>query len=243
MTEVSEHVYALSVFGWGLAGAVALKADKLRWLPGQRSARYDIAGFVTMIQDWPVIDNGMLEYWEGDRDAAGEKVWKSTEVSCINLVATNLSKLGNDHPIWPTIEPDDGTLAFSYIDGKNGRLDVARLAMAMKRGKYLGQQPGVVSYIVKEFRLTPIAGKCKSPFLIDGDPHDHSPIHVEVLHRALTVFVLPEAPVAPATGVAAGIAAAVAPATGINLGALMQQHKAANAHGLAAGLGAMFGAA
>jgi hypothetical protein len=48
--SATEEVFALSVFGWGLAGAVALKADKLRWLPGQRSARYDIAGFVTMIQ-------------------------------------------------------------------------------------------------------------------------------------------------------------------------------------------------
>ena len=29
------ETYALSCFGWGLAGAVALKADKLRWIPGQ----------------------------------------------------------------------------------------------------------------------------------------------------------------------------------------------------------------
>jgi hypothetical protein len=38
-----------SVFGWGMAGAVALKADKLRWIPGQKKARYDIAGAVTML--------------------------------------------------------------------------------------------------------------------------------------------------------------------------------------------------
>lgn len=47
-----------------MAGAVALKADKLRWLPGQRSMRYDIAGFVSLIQDWPVADKGILEYRE-----------------------------------------------------------------------------------------------------------------------------------------------------------------------------------
>ncbi len=69
-------------------------------------------------QDWPVIDNAKLEYWDGSLDADGNKDWKTTDVSCINLVATNLSKLGSDHPIWPTIEPDDGQLAFSYIDGK-----------------------------------------------------------------------------------------------------------------------------
>jgi len=40
--------YGLSCVGWGLAGAVGQKADELRWIPGQRSARYDIAGFVTL---------------------------------------------------------------------------------------------------------------------------------------------------------------------------------------------------
>ena len=37
--ETPVEIYALSCFGWGLAGAVALKADKLRWIPGQKSAR------------------------------------------------------------------------------------------------------------------------------------------------------------------------------------------------------------
>ena len=32
-----------------MAGAVALNADKLRWIPGQKKARYDIAGAVTML--------------------------------------------------------------------------------------------------------------------------------------------------------------------------------------------------
>ena len=38
------------MFGWGMAGAVALKADELRWIPGQKKMRYDIAGFVTMMK-------------------------------------------------------------------------------------------------------------------------------------------------------------------------------------------------
>ena len=35
--------------GWGLAGAVGLQADKMRWVPGQKQARYDIAGFITLL--------------------------------------------------------------------------------------------------------------------------------------------------------------------------------------------------
>ena len=37
--NAKEDVYALSVLGWGLAGAVALTAAKLRWIPGQKSVR------------------------------------------------------------------------------------------------------------------------------------------------------------------------------------------------------------
>ena len=47
-------IYALSCFGWGMSGAVALKADHLRWVPGQKNARYDIAGFVSLMKDWLV---------------------------------------------------------------------------------------------------------------------------------------------------------------------------------------------
>jgi hypothetical protein len=43
---------------------------------------------------------------------------------------------------------------------------------------------------MREFKLTPTEGR--SPYNIDGDPHTACPVHVKVLHKALTVFVLPE---------------------------------------------------
>lgn len=33
-----------------LTGTVALKADQMRWIPGQKKFRYDIAGFVSMVR-------------------------------------------------------------------------------------------------------------------------------------------------------------------------------------------------
>jgi hypothetical protein len=39
-----------SCVGWGIAGAVALQADKMRWVPGQKQARYNIAGLVTFLK-------------------------------------------------------------------------------------------------------------------------------------------------------------------------------------------------
>jgi hypothetical protein len=39
----SRSVYAVSMIGWGIAGAVARKAAKLRWMPGKKRALYDVA--------------------------------------------------------------------------------------------------------------------------------------------------------------------------------------------------------
>lgn len=88
------EIYALSCFGWGMAGAVALKADKLRWIPGQRSMRYDIAGFVSLVNDWPVADTGVLEYREAIEGQDDPGPWKKTEIKLINLIATNMDRLG-----------------------------------------------------------------------------------------------------------------------------------------------------
>lgn len=83
---------------------MALKADKLRWIPGQKRARYDIAGAVTMLRDWPIVDVGKLEYPKEVKGKGGKITteWVTTEVSCVNLIAANLPFLGSDHPIHPS---------------------------------------------------------------------------------------------------------------------------------------------
>lgn len=183
-----EEVYALSCFGWGMAGAVALKADKLRWIPGQKSMRYDIAGFVSLISDWPIADKGILEYREADGSPEGAP-WKSTEISLINLICTNLDKQGKKYPIYPGVLPNDGRVVLSYITSKVGRRRVVKLGLGMKKGKWLGMQKDVRSFSLKEFKIHPI--EFQSPYCIDGDPHDVSDIHVTCLERALSLFYIP----------------------------------------------------
>jgi len=187
------QICALSCFGWGMAGAVALKADKLRWIPGQRSMRYDIAGFVSLIKDWPVADVGKLEYREAIEGSDEPGPWQETEISLINLICTNMDKLGKKHPIYPGVMPDDGRLVLSYINASekvNSRRNVVKLGLAMKKGKFLGLGKGVKSYSLKEFKITPT--HFKSPYNIDGDPHDVSAVHVTCLHKALSLFYLPK---------------------------------------------------
>lgn len=188
------EIYALSCFGWGMAGAVALKADKLRWIPGQRSMRYDLAGFVSLVSDWPVADSCVLEYREAEPYSDEDpKPWQKAEIKLINLITTNMDTLGKGHPIYPGVEPDDGRLVLSYIDASkkmNNRKNVVKLGLAMKKGKHLGKGKGVVSYSLKEFKIKPTA--FKSPFCIDGDPHDVSEVHVKCLPKALNLFYLPK---------------------------------------------------
>jgi hypothetical protein len=81
----------------------------------------------------------------------------------------------------------------SYVDAnnkKNNRKHVVKLGLAMKKGKHLGTGKGVVSISVREFKITP--KEYRSPYNIDGDPHDVSPIHVTCLKRALKLFYLLE---------------------------------------------------
>lgn len=88
--------------------------------------------------------------------------------------------------------PDDGRVVLSYVsaDNKlNSRRNVVKLGMAMKSGKHLGLGKGVISLSLKEFKITP--HKYKSPFNIDGDPHDVSDVHVTCLPQALRLFYLP----------------------------------------------------
>ncbi|EGD81165.1 hypothetical protein PTSG_11205 [Salpingoeca rosetta] len=89
------------------------------------------------------------------------------------------------------IGPDDGYAGVVFVKGSCSRLDVIRLARDMKRGIHLAKDHKRCKvYRTREFKITPT--KARSPFNIDGDPHDHGPVHVRVLHQALNMFTLPE---------------------------------------------------
>lgn len=44
-----------SCIGWGLTGACTARAQTLRWMPGQKKIRYDVAGFLTLVKVCPLI--------------------------------------------------------------------------------------------------------------------------------------------------------------------------------------------
>eukprot|EP00047_Mylnosiga_fluctuans_P014925 m.42145 g.42145 ORF g.42145 m.42145 type:complete len:1637 (-) comp5705_c0_seq2:205-5115(-) len=182
--------YGLSCTGWGLAGAVGLQADKLRWLPGQRSARYDIAGFITMLGQWPLSCTAAFSYV----DAATGVASAPEIIGVVNLIASSLPRLGVDHPICPDLRPDDGKMAICIIDDSKSRLETIQAALSMKKGRYLSTRTDHVRTIVaSEFSLEPVEGAegADIPYNIDGDPFAAQPVTVRILQRRLRLFASP----------------------------------------------------
>lgn len=146
--ESTEIIYALSVFGWGMAGTVAKVADQMRWLPGQKRFRYDIAGVVSMMKDWPIICSGTLSYPVGE-----DWTWKHELFSCSNFTATSLPWLGVDHPMTRDVGPDDGYMVVSWVPSTVPRLQVIEIGLGMKSGHYLMEHKKVVTIKVPEFKI------------------------------------------------------------------------------------------
>ena len=65
---------------------------------GQKKFRYDLAGFVTTISQWPITSKAKLSFLVSDGNG-GEK-WVEEHSSICNLLITNLPELGEDHPIY-----------------------------------------------------------------------------------------------------------------------------------------------
>eukprot|EP00050_Salpingoeca_kvevrii_P021000 m.105082 g.105082 ORF g.105082 m.105082 type:complete len:627 (-) comp9130_c0_seq2:2306-4186(-) len=189
-----QDIYALSMFGWGLAGAVALQAAKMRWIPGQKRVRYDMAGFVTLIGHWPVVNEAKMSFLIEDKDpetGAITERWLHKDVQLVNMLITNLSRLGMDHAIYGGVEADDGHFAVVMLDGSLSRKAVINVAIAMKKGKYMGDQKECSSFFVKECKIVPKEGT-RTPYVVDGDPHDPLPCHIKNLHKHIQVFALPK---------------------------------------------------
>eukprot|EP00051_Salpingoeca_urceolata_P035202 m.28753 g.28753 ORF g.28753 m.28753 type:complete len:596 (-) comp8925_c0_seq1:66-1853(-) len=236
--------YALSLVGWGMCGTVAARAEGMRWMPWNRYYRYDLAGFVSLIRDWPGSGHGKAEYRftsqraveENDRrveesvDApcfcfspkvhqfkhkqklflkeldpdtvpespkAERSVWVEHDVDTINLMAVNVPTLGLAHPICRDLRLNDGLMSVNIISMPTTRSKAIPKMAAMKHGKYFGEQPGVETFKVTEFKLEPDfdTPPAQPQYNIDGDPYPcTSPLHVKCLNRGVRVYVSRSAP-------------------------------------------------
>lgn len=179
--------YALSLVAWGFAGAVVERAQRLRFLPWNRSYRYDLAGFLTLGNGWPALGHGLLKFPTDDTNAT----WFEREVNVINFMASNLPSLGQGRPVSSDLELDDGKISVNMVHAGTTRRAAVSMLRGMKKGRALEDNRYVESLRLTEFKITPLPDSF-SPFCVDGDPFKAEEVHVKVLNKALTVFALPE---------------------------------------------------
>jgi diacylglycerol kinase family enzyme len=205
----AQSQYALSVFGWGMGGAVVKVADQLRWIPGQRSVRYDLASFVSVVKDWPPNCPATISYpkprqarqaqdtekQEEEKEEEEEEEeegieWVSEQVNFANLIATKLPWLGKDHRISREVEHSDGKVSLTWMEASASRSDIVRAGMAMKKGGYLSEQPKSRLLSLSEFYLFPSEASASIDMLVDGDPMPARAVHVVVDKEAIALFSL-----------------------------------------------------
>lgn len=116
--EKEDKMFALSLIGWGLSGSIAKRAEKMRWMPGHRHYRYDLAGGVSLVKDWPAFGTATLRF---RRPGSGD--WESKEISIANFLAATVPTLGKGRPFSVDKSLDDGTVVLSMVP-KIGRAHV-----------------------------------------------------------------------------------------------------------------------
>lgn len=174
--------YALSLVGAGLAATVAERADHMRWMPGARHYRYELAGLLTLLagRGW----RAQLSYPLDGTD----NVWVDREMELINMLAVNHAKMGKSRRITTHAEIDDGFVQLVIVP-QMPRHQVISVLGAMSQGKVLEEQPEVISLRVREFKL--LLEPTNKTFNVDGDVLPGHQVHVKVLHKAIAVFAEP----------------------------------------------------
>ncbi|MBN1402552.1 MAG: diacylglycerol kinase family lipid kinase [Anaerolineae bacterium] len=106
----------------------------------------------------------------------------------ILIIAANAQLYGPSWRLAPQAQLDDGLLDL-YIFKGGSILDILRYIGLILLGKHIGH-PKIESYRVRRVEIR--AGK-SLPYHVDGNPAGHTPVHIEVLPKALRVIVPNEA--------------------------------------------------
>lgn len=185
--EKEDKMFALSLIGWGLSGSIAKRAEKLRWMPGHRHYRYDLAGGVSLVKDWPAFGTATLRYRR-----PGSEDWETKEISIANFLAATVPTLGKGRPFSVDKSLDDGTVVLSMVPKNVSRYQVVKMLSGMKKGRTLSESPLSETLRVSEFQL--ITREQRPPLLIDGDSFKcGTSVHVKVLPKFVRVFALDDA--------------------------------------------------
>jgi YegS/Rv2252/BmrU family lipid kinase len=163
-----EIIYGFNIVGWGLPTAVNERAEKMRWLKGQR---YNVASIIEVIKYTKRLAKISID----GRTIAGDYGF---------ILGCNTIHTGNAMKMAPLAQIDDGLIDLLIVR-KAGRLKLLTLFTKLFKGAHIGD-PVVEYHQAKEFSIVPMVNHSLN---IDGEMVGSTPLHVKMLPREIEVLV------------------------------------------------------
>ncbi|MCH8216232.1 MAG: diacylglycerol kinase family lipid kinase [Planctomycetes bacterium] len=164
----AEPVYALNILGWGLVTDIGLMAQKLRWL-GER--RYTLVTVMEIFRHKARPATLILE----DREIVDDFTF---------VIVCNTIHTGKGMKIAPKARLDDGLMDVVVVREHAKRIRLLKLFAKLFEGKHI-EDPLCEYYQVRRCALLP---EKEGPLNLDGDIMGRTPVRLEVIPKAFSVF-------------------------------------------------------
>ena len=168
LTGSAEPVYALNILGWGLVTDIGQMAQKLRWL-GER--RYTLVTMMEILRHRARAATLVLD----DKEIVDDFAF---------VIACNTIHTGKGMKVAPKARLDDGLMDVVVIREHGQKMRLLKLFPKLFEGKHI-EDPLCEYYQVRRCAILP---KKEGPLNLDGDIMGRTPVRLEVVHKAFSVF-------------------------------------------------------
>tara|TARA_B100000029_G_scaffold2042_1_gene2504 strand:+ start:14094 stop:14981 length:888 start_codon:yes stop_codon:yes gene_type:complete len=163
-----KYIYSINLIGWGMVTDVGIRSERYRLIG---PARYTIASIIEII--FKKTRKALLEI-------NGEKIEKEFTF----IVACNSINIGKGMKMAPKAKIDDGLIDIITVEGNIKRKRLFNVLPKLFTGDHI-YEPEVNYYQTNKFS---IKSDTKDQLNIDGEILGSTPIHVEIIHKAIQIF-------------------------------------------------------
>ena len=163
-----EIIYGFNIVGWGMPTDINEKAEKMRWLGGQR---YNVASIIEVFKHKQRLAKLIID----GNTVVGDYGF---------ILGCNTMHTGKGMKMAPLAQLDDGLIDLIIVK-KAGRLKLLSVFPKLFDGTHVGD-PIVAYRQVKQFSIIPQEDNILN---IDGEMVGNTPIHVSVLSKVIDVLV------------------------------------------------------
>ena len=160
--------YGFNIVGWGMPTDITILAEKFRWLGGQR---YNVASIIEVLKYKQRLAKVIIE----GSIVVGDFVF---------VLGCNTIHTGKGMKMAPLAQINDGMIDL-IIARKASRIKLLRLFPKLFSGKHIAD-PIVEYRHVREFSVLPLEDGTLN---IDGEILGSTPLHVTMIHNAVSVLV------------------------------------------------------